>query len=223
LTTQKPTPTELPSGLASIEANRRLGEYGPNDVPEEIPSPWRVFATKFWSPIPWLLEAAIVLQISLGKDLEALLTAALLFFNATLGYVQERRAGASIAALKKHLAPTALARRDDKSTRLPAFQLVPGDALMLPLGALVPADARIVSGSILIDESMLSGESVPLDAEPGSDIHAGALVRRGQAIAGVTATSANTYFGHTARLVRIAQSQSTEHAAVFSVTRTLIR
>jgi H+-transporting ATPase len=214
-------PTALPLGLTSIEANRRLSEFGSNDVPEELPSSWRLFAAKFWSPIPWLLEGAIVLQISLGKHVEALLTAGLLLFNATLGYVQERRAGASIKALKRHLAPTALARRDDKWTRVPASQLVVGDMLLLPLGARVPADARIVSGSVLIDESMLTGESVPVDAEAGSDIHAGALVRRGQATAAVTATGANTYFGHIAHLVRVAQQQSTEQAAVFSVTRNL--
>jgi H+-transporting ATPase len=104
---------------------------------------------------------------------------------------------------------------------VPASKLVPGDTLMLPVGAGVPADARIVSGTILVDESIVTGESVPVDAEPGSDIHAGARVRRGQAIAEVTATGANTYFGHTAQLVRVAQLQSTEQAAVFSVTRNL--
>ena len=96
--------------------------------------------------------------------------AALLLFNATLGFVQEGRASAALAALKKRLAPTALVRRDGEWVRLPASELVPGDAIRLPLGALVPADATIVSGSLLVDQSMLTGESVPVDADPGSRV-----------------------------------------------------
>ena len=145
----------------------------------------------------------------------------LLLFNATLGFIQEGRAGAALAALKKRLAPTALVRRDGEWIRLPASELVPGDAIRLSLGALVPADATIASGSVMVDQSMLTGESVPVDAEPGSNIYASSLVRRGQAIADVTATGSKTYFGRTAELVRIAQAGSTEQAAIFGATRNL--
>ena len=105
--------------------------------------------------------------------------------------------------------------------QLPASELVPGDAIRLPLGALVPADARIVSGSVMVDQSMLTGESVPVDANSGDAVYAGALVRRGQAIAEVTATGSRTYFGRAADLVRMAHSASTEQAAIFSATRNL--
>ncbi len=145
----------------------------------------------------------------------------LLVFNATLGFIQEGRATAALAALKQRLAPTALVLRDGKWIRLPAAELVPGDAIRLPLGAIVPADARIRSGSVLVDASMLTGESVPADAGPGGQVYAGALIRRGQALADVTATGANTGFGRAAELVRIAHSASTEQAAVFGVTRNL--
>jgi H+-transporting ATPase len=212
----------MPIGLTSVEANRRLDEFGPNTVSENTLPAWRRYVAKFWAPIPWLLEAAIVLQIVLGKYVEAAVVAGLLVFNATLGFVQEGRAGAVLAALKKRLAPTALVRRDSEWERLPAAELVPGDVISLPLGVLVPADARLLSGSVMVDQSMLTGESVPLDAEPGSQVYVGGLVRRGQAIAEVTATGSKTFFGRAAELVRTARSASTEQTAVFAVTRNLM-
>ena len=169
-----------------------------------------------------MLEAAIALQIGLGEFIEAALIGGLLLFNATLGFLQEGRAGAALAALRKRLAPTAVVRRDGEWVRLPASELVPGDIIRLSLGALVPADATIASGSVMVDQSMLTGESVPVDAESGSKIYASSLVRRGQAIAEVTATGSKTYFGRTAELVRIAQSASTEQAAIFGATRNLV-
>ena len=183
-----------PIGLSGDQACARRAEFGPNIVGEETPPSWRLFAAKFWSPIPWLLETAMVVEIGLGKYVEASVIAGLLLFNATLGFIQEGRAAAALAALKKRLAPTALARRDGEWIRLPASELVPGDIVTLSLGALVPADARIVSGSMLVDQSMLTGESLAVDAGPGRDVYAGALVRRGQAVAEVTATGASADF-----------------------------
>ncbi len=208
-------------GLTSAEARRRLAEFDPNTIGEEVPLRWKVFLAKFWSPIPWMLEAAILLQLGLGEYVEATVIGGLLLFNATLGFVQEGRAGAALAALKKRLAPTALVCRDGEWVRLPASELVPGDVIRLPLGALVPADASIVSGSVMVDQSMLTGESIPIDAEPGAHVYAGSLVRRGQAVAEVTATGAKTYFGRAAELVRVARSTSTEQTAVFAATRNL--
>ena len=210
-----------PIGLTGDEAQRRLARFGPNTV-SEAPAPrWRSLLAKFWSPIAWLLEAAFVVEIGLGKYVEAAVIAALLLFNATLGFIQEGRAGAALAALKKRLAPTALARRNGEWIKLPAAEVVPGDAIRLPLGALVPADARILSGTVMVDQSMLTGESVPADANPGDTVYAGALVRRGQAIAEVTATGSQTFFGRTAELVRTAHSASSEQAAIFAATRNL--
>jgi H+-transporting ATPase len=210
------------AGLTSAEVVRRRLDFGSNTVSERTPSRWRVFLSKFWGPIPWMLEAAIALQIGLGEFIEAALIGGLLLFNATLGFIQEGRAGAALAALKKRLAPTALVRRDGEWIRLPASELVPGDVIKLSLGGLVPADATIAAGSVMVDQSMLTGESVPVDAESSSKIYASSLVRRGQAIAEVTATGSKTYFGRTAELVRIAKSASTEQAAVFGATRNLV-
>ena len=214
------TPAEL-SGLTSAEAQRRRTQFGPNVVAEAVPPRWRSFAAKFWAPVPWMLEAAALVQIGLGEYAEAGVVGLLLVFNAVLAFFQEGRAGAALAALKQRLAPTALVRRDGAWMRLPAAELVPGDAIRLALGALVPADARIVAGSILLDQSALTGESVPVDAGPGGQAYAGSLVRRGQAVAEVTATGPKTYFGRAAELVRVAHAASTEQRAVLRTTRNL--
>ena len=211
-----------PGGLTSAEASRRLFEFGPNAVTEKTSPAWRRYIAKFWGPIPWLLETAIVLQVGLGKYVESTVVAGLLLFNTTLGFMQESRAGAALAAMKKRLAPTAVARRDGKWQSLAAAALVPGDVISLPLGVLVPADVRMLSGSVLVDQSALTGESVPVEAESGSEIYAGGLIRRGQAIAEVTATGSKTFFGRAAELVRTAHSASTEQTAVFAVTRNLM-
>jgi H+-transporting ATPase len=209
------------AGLTTSEAEQRRTVYGANAIAEAAPRRWRSFLAKFWSPVAWMLEAAIVLQLWLGQTIEAGLIGGLLLFNATLGFVQEGRAGVALAALKKRLAPTALVRRDGEWTRLTASGLVPGDLIRLPLGAVVPADATVVSGSVMLDQSTLTGESVPVEAEPGARLFAGSMVRRGQAIAEVTATGDKTYFGRTAELVRVAHVVSTEQAAIFAVTRNL--
>ncbi len=208
-------------GLTSAQAQSRLAELGTNTVTERGAPPWQIFLAKFWSPIAWLLEAALVLQVWVGQFIEAAVIAGLLLFNATLGFIQENRAGAALSALKKRLAATALVRRNGEWSRIPAADVVPGDVIRLALGALVPADATILSGSAMVDQSMLTGESVPVEAESGSTVYAGSLVRRGQATAEVTATGSRTYFGRTAELVRTAQAKSTEQAAVFAVTRNL--
>ena len=208
-------------GLTAAEARRRLAEFGPNAVSEAATPRWLAYLTKFRSPIAWLLEAAFVIELGLGKYVEGAVIAGLLLFNATLGFIQEGRANAALAALKKRLAPTALARRDGHWIRLAAAELVPGDAIKLPLGALVAADARIVSGAVMVDQSMLTGESVPVEANPGDTVYAGALIRRGQASAEITATGSRTFFGRTAELVRTAHAASSEQAAVFAATRNL--
>ena len=212
---------ESPAGLTGDEVRRRLEEFGPNAIAEEAPSVRRALLGKLWAPIPWLLEAAIILQIGTGRYLEAAVIGGLLAFNATLGLLQESRATAALAALKKRLAPTALARRDGAWTRRAAADLVPGDAVRLPLGALVPADVRIVSGSVMVDQSMLTGESVPIDAEVAAPLYAGSLIRRGQAVAEVIATGSRTYFGRTAELVRVARAASTEQRAIVGAVRNL--
>ncbi len=215
-----PRSTEAP-GLTSDEARRRLQQLGPNAVRDESPAPWRRLAGKFWAPVPWMLEAAIVLQLALGERIEAAVIAALVCFNAALGYLQEGRAQATLRALRSRLALTASVRRDDLWRVIPAAELVSGDVIKLSLGGIVGADARLLDGDVLLDQSMLTGESLPVEAGAGHAVYAGALVRRGEALAEVTATGARTKFGRTADLVRTAHAESSQQQAVLRVVRNL--
>ena len=210
-----------PNGLTRDEARRRLEKFGPNAMPDTTLHPLRMALEKFWAPVPWMLEAAIVLQLVLGKYVEAAIIAGLLVFNAALGLFQEGRAQATLAALRSRLALTASVRRDGNWATVPAAELVPGDLVKLSLGGVVAADVHLTEGEILLDQSMLTGESVPSEAGPGAQTYAGALVRRGEAVAEVTATGARTKFGRTAELVRTAHVVSSQQKAVLRVVRNL--
>ena len=210
-----------PKGLTSDEARRRLSQFGPNATPDVTPHPLRLILGKFWSPISVLLEVAIVLQLGLGEYIEATVIAVLLVFNAAIGFFHESRAQTTIAALKSRLALNASVLRDGAWVTLPAAGLVPGDIAKLSLGTVVAADVRVLDGSVLLDQSMLTGESLPVEAGPGTQSYAGALVRRGEAVAEVIATGVRTKFGRTAELVRTAYVVSTEQKAVFRVVRNL--
>ena len=130
-------------GLTSDEARRRLASCGPNAMPDTGAHPLRMALEKFWAPVPWMLEAAIVLELVLGKYVEAAVIALLLVFNAGLGLFQESRAQATLAALKSRLALTASVSRDGVWTTVPAADLVPGDMVKLSLGGVVAADVNL--------------------------------------------------------------------------------
>jgi H+-transporting ATPase len=208
-------------GISSQEAALRLQKDGLNTVPDTALHPLQRALRKFWAPVPWMLEAAVVLELVLGKYVEAGIIAALLAFNAVLGLLQESRAQATLAALKSRLALNAVVRRDGAWKTVPAAQLVVGDVVKLSLGGVVAADVTLCGGEILLDQSMLTGESVPIEAGAGVQTFAGALVRRGEAVAEVTATGVRTKFGRTAELVRTAHVVSSQQKAVLHVVRNL--
>ena len=210
-----------PKGLTSDEASLRLKKDGPNAMPDISVRPIINFISKFWAPIPWLLEASLVLEVGMHKYFEAAIIAGLLIFNATLAFVQEERAQATLKALQSRLALNASVLRDGNWKTIPATELVCGDLVKLSLGAVVAADVHLVSGSVLLDQSMLTGESLPTEAGPGADTYAGALVRRGEATALVTATATRTKFGRTAELVQTAHSISSQQTAVLQIVRNL--
>jgi len=216
-----PAHVEPVSGLTSEEARHRLGQIGPNAMPDTTLHPLRMALEKLWAPIPWMLEAAILLELFLGKYVEAGIISTLLVFNAGLGFFQESRAQLTLAALKSRLALNASVKRDGEWKAVPAMELVPGDVIKLSLGGVVAADVRLMGGEILLDQSTLTGESVPIEAGVGVQAYAGALVRRGEAVAEVTATGVRTKFGRTAELVRTAHVVSTQQKAVLRVVRNL--
>jgi H+-transporting ATPase len=211
------TPAAEPMGLSSAEAKRSLAEFGPNAVAEEHVHPAIRFARHFWAPVPWMLEATIILQIVIGERLEALMIAALLLLNVGLGLFQESRADTALALLKRRLTLRVRVRRDRMWSEVGAAELVPHDIVQLSLGNVVPADARILRGSVLIDQSMLTGESIPAEMEAGKTAFAGGLVRRGEALAEIVATGTRTYFGRTAELVRVAHVESAEQKVVLGI------
>ncbi len=196
-------------------------QFGANDVPEPHSPSWRKFLGKLWGPIPWLLELAALLQLMLHEYLEAAVIAGLLIFNAALALFQEDRAQAAMDALRSRLALLATVRRDGRWRSVPASTLVAGDVVKLTLGSIVPADVRVANGEALVDQSMLTGESLPAEVSAGSPTYAGALVRRGEAVAEVTATGTRTRFGRTAELVRLARGASSQQSAVLRVVRNL--
>lgn len=208
-------------GLTSEEVRQRREQYGSNAMAQTGPPPWQQLLRKFWAPVPWMLEVAMLLQFMLHEYVEALVIAVLLLFNAVLGWLQEQRAQGTLDALKSRLALLAVVRRDGLWQTLPATQLVPGDIVKLTLGGIVPADVRVLEGNLLLDQSMLTGESLPIEGGPGTLSYAGSLVRRGEALAEVSATGALTKFGKTAELVRVAHGSSSQQQAVLRVVRNL--
>ena len=211
----------MPHGLSSAEARHRLAENGPNATPDAAVHPIRRVLGKFVAPVPCLLEAAIALQLLLGEYVEASVISVLLIFNAVVALIQEGRAQATVEALKSRLALWASVRRDGSWVNVPASELVPGDVIKLSLGSVVAADVRLLSGDVLLDQSMITGESLPIEAGPGVETYASALVRRGEAVAEIIATGARTKFGRAAELVRTAHVVSAQQKAIFHVVMNL--
>jgi H+-transporting ATPase len=209
-------------GLTSEEVQRRLVEYGPNAVAEATRHRFLTVLGKFWAPVPWMLEATIALEFLLDRFLEAGIVAALLVFNASLSVLQESRARGALALLRQRLTVQARALRDGAWSRVPAEQLVPGDLIYLRMGDVVPADVDIVEGEVLVDQSVLTGESQPVELSAGRRAYAGALIKRGEASGEVTATGQRTYFGKTAELVRSAETASHLESVIVAIVKSLV-
>jgi H+-transporting ATPase len=208
-------------GLTTSEAQTRLKQYGPNAVAEDKPHPLQQLIKRFWAPIPWLLEATIMIQLFLGEDMEAGVIAGLLILNAALSLLQETRAQKALALLRQQLRVQARVRRDGAWATLPAEVLVPGDIIHLRQGGIVPADLKVEEGSLLVDQSALTGESAAVAVEPEKTVYAGAMVRGGEATGEVTATGARTFFGKTAELVRTAGSVNRQEHEIVGVVKNL--
>jgi H+-transporting ATPase len=199
------TPPDITSGLSSAEAKSRLERDGPNEVPEKKSHPLLSFGRKFWGLSAWMLELIAVLSFVLGKTADFWIALALLVVNAALSFLQEQRASAAVAALRRQLRVIARVRRDGHWRSLPAGELVCGDVIRVRTGDFVPADAEIAEGTLQIDQSALTGESRELSRAPAETVYSGSIVRQGEASAVVTATGTRTYFGRTTQLVEHAE------------------
>ncbi|MEJ2653503.1 MAG: plasma-membrane proton-efflux P-type ATPase, partial [Gammaproteobacteria bacterium] len=212
-----------PEGLSQAEAQKRLTQYGPNEIEEKKTNPFLKFLTYFWGPIPWMIEAAVVLSAVARHWPDFGIIFLLLLANAVVGFWEEHQAGNAIAALKATLAITARVKRDGKWITPEARELVPGDVIRLRLGDIVPADARLLEGNpIEVDQSTLTGESMPATRKSGETVFSGSIIRQGEIGALVYATGQNTYFGKTAQLVQEAQTISHFQRAVLKIGNYLI-
>jgi len=205
-------------GLSADDVHQRLQKYGPNALAEKKVSPILQFLSYFWGPIPWMIEVALVLSAIVQHWADLIIILVLLVFNAVIGFWQEHQASNAVEALKKQLALKARVKRDGQWTEVDAVDLVPGDIIRLRLGDIIPADVKLAEGDYLsVDQSALTGESLPVNKKPGDIAYSGSVAKQGEMEAVVTATGGETYFGKTAKLVSEAKSVSHFQKAVLHI------
>ena len=206
------------TGLTGAEAEKRLSQYGANEIPEKTVNPLLKFLSYFWGPIPWMIEAAAILSAVVQHWADFVIILVLLVANAIVGFWEDYQAGNAIAALKAKLAPHARVKRGGTWSDLAARLLVPGDIVRLRLGDIVPADSRSLGPDpVEVDQAALTGESLPVTKKTGEVLYSGAIVRQGETDALVYATGGNTFFGQTAALVQEAHTTSHFQRAVLKI------
>lgn len=216
-------PSGEPVGLTREEAARRLDQFGQNVLDEARVGTFGKLVAHFWGPIPWMIEVAGLLSALVRHWDDVVIITVMLIMNAGIGFWQEFKADTAIAALKSTLALRARVRRDGCWRDIEARFLVPGDLIAIRLGNVVPADARLVAGDYLsVDQSALTGESLPVDKKVGETVYSGSIAKLGEMRAVVTATGMKTYFGQTARLVAGAGTVSHFQRAVLGIGNFLI-
>ncbi len=214
---------DVVQGLSAAEVAEARARFGFNELPEQRSNPLLKFAAYFWGPIAWMIEAALVLSLIVGHWVDFGIILVLLVANALVGFWEEFQAGSAIAALRARLALSAQVKRDGAWISLPARELVPGDIVRLRLGGIVPADAELLIGeSLEVDQSALTGESLPVTRQSGQTVYSGSIVRSGEVDARVTSTGPRTYFGKTAHLVESAHTVSHFQRAVLRIGNYLI-
>ena len=206
-------------GLSESEARKRLEIFGYNEIAEKKKNPFLTFLLRYWGPMPWLLELAMGLSFLLSHYLEGIIIFVLLTVNAVIGHVHSRGSQKAVELLKKRLAIKAKVLRDGKWVMKESKEIVPGDIIAVGLGDIVPADAKIISGELSIDQSALTGESLPVETHQEDIIYSSSVVRRGEARCGVVNTGANTYFGKTAELVKTAKPKSHQEEVIMTMVR----
>ena len=209
------------TGLAHAEVDVRRKQNGYNEVAETKGHPVLKFLKKFWGISAWMLELIMVLSAVLGKYSDLLVVGGLLVINAVLSFMQESRAAGVVAALRKRLQVNARVRRDASWQVIPARELVPGDIVRVRPGDIIPADVKLLTGELSIDQSALTGESTDVDKMPGEVLSSGSVVRRGEGNGVVMLTGAKTYFGRTTQLVQEARPKLHIEAVVAKVVRWL--
>jgi len=214
--------TNLQFGLTSASAADRLKRIGPNEVPEKKTQPFLLFLKKFWGLTAWMLELIIVLSLILRKYPDAIIVAVLLVTNAVVSLLEERKAAGAVEALKKELRINARALRDGAWTTVPARELVPGDVVRLRAGDIVPADIKVAAGSLAVDQSALTGESLAVERGAEDLLYSGSVIKRGEATGVVLRTGAGTKFGRTVELIQVARPKLHMEEVVTKLVRRLL-
>ncbi len=210
--------TSLQEGLSSQEVQRRIAQYGYNELKEEKMNPFLKFLTYLWGPIPWMIEVAAVLSALVKDWTDFIIIMVLLLANAVVGFWEEHQAGNAIEALKAKLALQCKVKRDGKWITIASRELVPGDIIRIRLGDIVPADVRLLEGDPLnVDQSALTGESLPVIRKTGEAIYSGSIIKQGEIDALVYVTGQNTYIGKTAHLVSSVKQESHFQKAVLQI------
>ncbi|MFA8450305.1 MAG: plasma-membrane proton-efflux P-type ATPase [Bacteroidales bacterium] len=205
-------------GLTTDEAKKRIAQYGPNEIIEKHVRPIVRFLKNFWGPIPWMIEVAAILSAVIGHWADFIVIVVLLLLNAFIDHFQQEKAGKAMAALKKNLATKTRALRNGTWVDIEANQLVPGDIIRIKLGDIIPADVKLMDGEYLqIDQSALTGESLPVTRSQGDIAYSGSIARKGTMTAVVYATGLETFFGNTASLVAKAKTKSHLQKAVVRI------
>ena len=191
-----------PSGLSEEEAQKRYKEYGYNEIIEEHVNPIVKFLKFFWGPIPWMIEIALILSLLIQHWQEFTVILILLLINGGVGFYQEYKADNAIDLLKEKLAYHVHVLRDGKWVELPSRETVPGDIIRVHLGDIIPADIKLIKGAyITVDESALTGESLPVDKSIEDIAYSGSIVQKGEMLGLVLSTGMSTYFGKAAELI----------------------
>jgi len=205
--------TNLQKGLSEQEAKERLKKYGLNEIPENKESLWHRIFRRFWGPIPWMIEIAAILSALVHHWEDFTIIMIMLFVNAGLDFYQEYKALNAIEVLKKKLARKAIVIRDGKWMEIDAKEIVPGDIIKIKIGDIIPADIKLIGGSdyLLVDQSALTGESLPVNKKPEDVAYSNSIIKQGEMTALVIATGLNTYFGKTVGLVEKAEQNQRSH------------
>jgi|AMFO01.1.fsa_nt_gi ATPase, P-type (transporting), HAD superfamily, subfamily IC len=204
--------TDPDAGLGQAEAETRLERYGPNAIEEKQEPLWHRIFRRFWGPIPWMIEVAALLSAVVHKWEDFAIIVTMLLVNAGLDFFQEHRALNALQALRQRMAREVIVLRDGRYRRLPARELVPGDIVKLKIGDIVPADVQLLDGDYLsIDQSMLTGESLPVSRRRDEVAYANTVVRQGEMRAVVVNTGPRTRFQSVVSLVNRASLEERSH------------
>jgi plasma-membrane proton-efflux P-type ATPase len=204
--------TDPSHGLTSTEVEERQTRFGMNELPDKKTNPFLKFFGYFTGPISYLIEIACIIAAIVGDWIDFGIILALLIINAVIGYIEEAKAESALDALRQTLALKTRCWRDNELKEVDVKELVPGDVIVLRIGDIVPADARLLGlgvngeeseAELMIDQSGLTGESLLVAKKKGSTVYSSSIIKQGQQLAIVTKTGTDTFIGRAANLIAI--------------------